>query len=238
MPNADFMMDLGMDFNMNVGMGSSTGAQETISGDPMKLDLDSFIFTDDDFNFFDDPPASAFPSSANLDTGNMFSAFDAPTALIPSPTVPTGLNAQGEVPSMSADTPWVSSRGPFASPTVSVFSHHNQNDTPAPDLVPASPSKSLATQSGPATPNVAFSTEGYLNAQPDSSMYGGLDQFDPVQFAVKHSLIDAKYTAGKFSTSKPIHKQLVGSFRVYSSNAAEKARLLFRCDGSKGQGGS
>ncbi|KLO17501.1 hypothetical protein SCHPADRAFT_925823 [Schizopora paradoxa] len=202
MANTDFMMELGMDFNMNVGMNSSAGVQDG-SGDPMKLDIDSFALTDDDFNFFDDPPTSAFPASATMDAGNVFSAFDEAAALIPSPNVPMAFNAH-EGQAAPLDASWVSSRGGgfFASPTVSVFSHNNPNDTPAPDLVPASPSKSLATQSGPATPNVAFSTENYLNAQSYTSTYG-LDQFDPVQFAPRHSLVDAKYTAGKFFLPSP-----------------------------------
>ena len=203
-PSNDFM-NLGepynMDFDMNVddiGAGGGGGTTSTVHAN---MDFeDGFIFTEDDFDFFDRPSGGARASRPI-----------APSVNESSGPPPVGSAAMGFSPSILGEgtfsmttvfTPAQQSSPFTASGTVDPFTPRFSELYQIQDLVPTGPDTALPSpgptpNSEPATPQVKLSLE-HKNGPVILSNF-----FDPIPFAQSHRLSDSKYHMGKFALPSP-----------------------------------
>lgn len=210
----DFM-GMNMDYDMGFGINSDPLGSGRIGGGSGggAFDMDDgFVFTDDDFNFFDGPTSHsratapppfvtslinpganlAYPSTSSL---NLPSAGEAIHVSGPGP--PT------EPPGQSS--PWI------PQPLGDAFEHRDTyENVPGdgmvpPELLPPTPSRTPASSSAPATPTVQLSDP--LDPLGDRKSYrphlGGIGVFEPIPFAASHRVADGKYVVGKFAPSSP-----------------------------------
>ena len=161
--SSDFMgvnMGLGTDYGMGTFENSHSGAG--IIGD-FNMDDSLGVFTDEDFNFFD-APSTQTRIPAPLMTTTIDNAIKAGEGLTPTAgPAPLGFSPQrlGD-PTISSGPgpPSAALRSPWP-PTLAVdddasrlFDPYSDSISPAPELVPPSPTRSTSTQSAPATPRV------------------------------------------------------------------------------------
>lgn len=203
-PPNDFMnlgeaYDMGFDMNVDdIGAGSGGGATSTGHAN---MDFeDGFIFTEDDFDFFDRPSGGARatrPIAPSLEVSSALPlAGSAPMEFSPS------ILGDGTFSVTTAFTPGQQQSSPFtangtADPFIPRFPelYHTQ------DLVPANtdvalPSPGPTPHSEP-TPQVKLS----LEHKKGSSILSNF--FDPIPFAQNHGLSDSKYHMGKFALPSP-----------------------------------
>lgn len=213
--NSDFIMDLGMDFNMNVSSVSevAVGGQSN----PMDVDVDGFgVFTDDDFNFFDGParPLTTAtvpppPEHVNVSSETGLTPAAGPAPLGFSPPYGVGLHLSGAGPSSitpghSHPSPWVPSvlTEAFETPRFTSMHGHDGDTPPAPELMPPSPTKSTSTHSDPLTPTVQFAAEADVYTRKPLLDFKSTI-FTPIPFAQSHRISDDKYVMGKFALPSP-----------------------------------
>lgn len=192
--------DMGFDMNVdNIGVGSGGGTTST--GHPNTDFEDGFIFTEDDFDFFDRPSGvarAARPVTHILDESSGFPlAGSAPMGFSPS------ILGDGTFSVTTAFTPGQQQSSPFtvggtADPFTPRFSELYRMQ----DLVPAGtdmalPSPGPTPNSGPTTPQVKLSLEHKRGPTILSNF------FDPIPFAQSHILSDSKYHLGKFALPSP-----------------------------------
>lgn len=198
-PPNDFMQlseayDMG--FNMNVdNIGAGSGGGTTSTGHANTDFEDGFIFTEDDFDFFDRPSGAARATRpiAHLleESSSIPLAGSAPVGFSPS------ILGDGTFPVTTTFTPGQqqSPPGGTADPFTPRFSELYRMQ----DLVPvctdiALPSPESTPNSEPTTPKVKLSLEqGSTN----------LSNYDPIPFAQSHLLSDSKYHIGKFALPSP-----------------------------------
>lgn len=198
-----------MDFNMNLDtIGGDTGNAGNPSTD-FDIDDGFGVFTDDDFNVFDDPAESKPQVAATVSVGRNVSI---PSGLVSSSGPPLGLS-----PPNLGDTLHISGPGPPSAglSQPSTWGTHQLGDifTPHPDsippeLLPPSPGKTPSSYSAPATPlaSLQFSeTPDPIISSRRKSFQSGLgpNDFGPIPFAASHRIADGKYAIGKFSLPSP-----------------------------------
>ena len=204
-PPDDFMnlgeaYDTGFDMNVDdIGAGGGSGTTSTVHAN---MDFeDGFIFTEDDFDFFDRPSGAARasrPIAPSLEeSSGLPLAGSAPMGFSPS------ILGDGTFSVTAAFTPGQQQPSPFTvsgpvDPSTPRFSelYHMQ------DLVPigtdmALPSPGPTPNSEPTTPQVKLSLEHAKGPAILSNF------FDPIPFAQSHRLSDSKYHRGKFALPSP-----------------------------------
>ncbi|KAG9317057.1 mediator complex subunit 13 C-terminal-domain-containing protein [Chiua virens] len=197
-PSTDFM-HLGeaydMAFNMNVdNIGAASGGRSTSTGHANMDFEDGFIFTDDDFDFFDRP------SGVARATRPVVPAPEEPSGLAHPASGPTGFS-----PSTLGDgsfTPGQHS-SPFANggiadastPRISEVYHIQDSASAGADAAPPSPGPTPNSQ--PTTPQISLSLENRKGPVAPSNF------FDPIPFAQSHISSDSKYHRGKFALPSP-----------------------------------
>ena len=202
-PN-DFMRlseayDMGFDMNVdNIGPGSSGGTTST--GHANTDFEDGFVFTEDDFDFFDRPSGItrvARPIPNFHDESSLPLAVSAPLGFPPS------IIGDGTFSAVAAFTPVQQQSSPFA-PVVNgdVFTPRFSELYRIQDLVPTGPDMVLPSpgptlDSEPTTPQVKLSLEHKQEPTIPPSF------FDPIPFAQSHILSDTKYHMGKFALPSP-----------------------------------
>ncbi|KZT66995.1 hypothetical protein DAEQUDRAFT_729591 [Daedalea quercina L-15889] len=213
--SSDFMavdMGLGTDFGMGTFGSSRSGAG--VVGD-FDMDDGLGVFTDDDFSFFDAPSVQS-RASAPLVTASVDSAIKAGEGLTPTAgpaplgfpplRVSDGALSSGPGPPsavFSNRSPWPQTHIPDSS-TPRLLSTAADLPSPAPDLIPPSPTKSASTQSAPATPRVLIADVQDGAVQQKGRYLGiGPSIFDPISFAPGHRSADSKYVFGKFALPSP-----------------------------------
>ncbi|PCH41643.1 hypothetical protein WOLCODRAFT_163279 [Wolfiporia cocos MD-104 SS10] len=208
-PNDFMSMDTGYDmgFNMNIG---SLGDSRSGGGDNGMFVLDDGleVFTDDDFNFFDAPttrnPAAPM-TPLQVDSLIKSEGLTPATGFGFSPQrIGDGIPLSGPGPPLSQPSPWT----PFAPAsgfnTQAVDFHPAIGIPPAPDLLPASPTRTLSSYSAPATPAVQLADpQESLGTGKANRLSLGPSIFDPIPFATSHRFADGKYTFGKFALPSP-----------------------------------
>lgn len=204
-PPNDFMnlgeaYDMGFDMNVdNIGAGSGGG---TTSTGHANMDFeDGFIFTEDDFDFFDRP------SGAARATRSIAPSLEEASTLPLAGSAPAGFSpsilGDGTFSVTTAFTPGQQQSSPFtASGTADPFIPRFSELYHMHDLVPAGtdmvlPSPGLTPNSEPTTPQVKLSLE-HTKVSAILSNF-----FDPIPFAQNHSLSDSKYHIGKFALPSP-----------------------------------
>ncbi|KAH0839535.1 mediator complex subunit 13 C-terminal-domain-containing protein [Lanmaoa asiatica] len=204
-PSNDFMSlgevyDMGFDMNVdNIGAGSGGG---TTSTGHANMDFeDGFIFTEDDFDFFDRPSGAARatrPIASSLEESSSLPfTGSAPMGFLPS------ILGDGTFPVATAFTPGQQQSSPFttggtADPFTPRFSelYHMQDLVPTgTDMTLPSPGPTLNSE--PTTPQVKLSLEHKKGPAVLSNF------FDPIPFAQNHILSDSKYHMGKFALPSP-----------------------------------
>jgi mediator of RNA polymerase II transcription subunit 13 len=204
-PPNDFMnlggaYDTGFDMNVDdIGAGSGSGTTSTVHAN---MDFeDGFIFTEDDFDFFDRPSGTARASrpiapSLEESSGPPL-AGSAPMGFSPS------ILGDGTFSVTAAFTPGQQQSSPFAAGgTVDPFTPRFSELYHMQDLVPtdtdmALPSPGPTPKSEPTTPHVKLS----LELQKGPAILSKF--FDPIPFAQSHRLSDSKYHMGKFALPSP-----------------------------------
>ncbi|TFY55040.1 hypothetical protein EVJ58_g8500 [Rhodofomes roseus] len=207
-------MGLGMDFNVGMGAFGNSRSGAGVVGD-FDMDDGLGVFTEDDFSFFDAPSVQN-RVTAPVVTASVENVIKAGEGLTPT----AGPAPLGFSPQRVGDGAGSSSPGP---PTA-VFSNRSSwpqglvtdgltphlfggtSDiiSPAPDLIPPSPTRTTSTQSAPATPSVQIcdTQEGPLQ-QKGRYLGIGPSIFDPIPFALGHRIADSKYAFGKFALPSP-----------------------------------
>lgn len=189
--------DIGFDMNVdNIGAGNSGG---TTSAGHANTDFeDGFIFTEDDFDFFDRPSGVARttrPVAHLLDVSSGLPlAGSAPMGFSPS------ILGDGTFSVATTFTPGQQQTSPFiaADPFTPRLSELYRMQ----DIVPACtdmvlPSPGPTPDSGPTTPQVKLSLEHKKGPTILSNF------FEPIHFAQSHILSDSKYHMGKFALPSP-----------------------------------
>jgi mediator of RNA polymerase II transcription subunit 13, fungi type len=194
--NEDFM-DMGMDFNM--GFVDNTGGGGGAYG-RVTMDFDD-AFTEDDFDFFDRPTASAskvVPIPIKME-GLTPAAGPASLGMDMSPPLfSDGLHLSG--PGPPNQSPWtMGSLGEGFTPRFTDHHHTGENIPPTPQLLPPSPGPTPPSLSAPTTPNVklAHRREHTIQARLGTSI------FEPIPFDPSHRIADGKYAVGKFALPSP-----------------------------------
>lgn len=204
----DFMnMDYEMDFDMDLGTMSGNPGGAGNAANDFGIDDGYGVFTDDDFNVFDDPtetkvaPTTVGDHPLSLPTA-LASTSGIPAPLgISSPSTGDPLHISGPGPpsaGLPTSSPWMTH------PLGDMFTPHSENIPP--ELLPPSPGKTPSSYSAPATPSVQLTDtrDPFLIAQQRSSHIGfGPSEFDPIPFAASHKIADGKYAVGKFSLPSP-----------------------------------
>ena len=204
-PPNDFMnlgeaYDTSFDMDVDdIGAGSGSRTTSTVHAN---MDFeDGFIFTEDDFDFFDRPSGAARTSrpiahSLEESSGPPL-AGSAPMGFSPS------ILGDGTFSVTAAFTPGQRQSSPFtASGTVDPFTPRFSELYHMQDLVPTGtdmvlPSPGPTPKSEPTTPQVKLS----LEHQKGPSILSNF--FDPIPFAQSHRLSDSKYHMGKFALPSP-----------------------------------
>ncbi|KAK7689058.1 hypothetical protein QCA50_007749 [Cerrena zonata] len=197
-------LDYSMGFNMNMGSMANTASVAGPTATNFGLDED-FAFTDDDFNFFDNPSVTTKnePSAANMDaTLSIFSTLASDTG---------SLSADFTSTVMHDNTHLSYSAPPLSTLSQPQTSHWLSNSlvdglTPsevvATDLhVASSPAKTPVSHSAPSTPSVQLSEQ--YSSQLTNRRKSGPEAFEPIPFAASHSTADHKYALGKFALPTP-----------------------------------
>ena len=203
----DVDMSLGADYSMGTFENSHTGAG--IVGD-FDMDDSLGVFTDEDFNFFD-APSSQTRTLAPLVTATIDNAIKAGEGLTPAAgPAPLGFSPQRFSDAITSTGPGppsapLSGRSPWPSALViddvtsRLFNPFSDSISPAPELIPPSPTRSASTQSAPTTPRVQITDTQHSLSQKDRYLGIGPSIFDPIPFAPGHRITDGKYAVGKFS---------------------------------------
>lgn len=212
--SSDFMgvdMSLGTGYDMGTFDNSRSGAG--IVGD-FEMDDSLGVFTDEDFNFFD-APSSHTRIAAPLMTTSIDNAMKAGEGLTPTAgPAPLGFSPQrlGDAITSSGPGPpsaSFSGRSPWPPALViddvasRLFNPFTDSISPAPELVPPSPTRSTSTQSAPATPRVEIADTQDSVQHKDRYLGIGPSIFDPIPFAPGHQITDGKYAFGKFALPSP-----------------------------------
>lgn len=221
----DFGMDMGMNFGMSMNLSGNSGAgsggaagrsgynDDTTQGMGLgsSSGMDFEDFTDDDFNFFDQPsthapalppqqPTSAItPASNSLQVTSppLFGDIQLSHPSGPGPPHPTPHSH----PTPALHAPW-SSNFPEGFTPRSV--EHLDSAVP-PELAPPSPGPTPpnGVEGGPLTPNVHLDHEARSHVF-DVTMDEPRKNFDPIPFAKYHRVADGKYApTGKFGLPSP-----------------------------------
>lgn len=208
--SGDFMgvdMSLGTSYDMGTFDNSRSGA---IVGD-FDMDDSLGVFTDEDFNFFD-APSSQTRITAPLMTTSIDNAMKAGEGLTPTAgPAPLGFSPQRlrDATTSSGPGPPFSGRSPWPPALVidevasRLFNPFSDSISPAPELVPPSPTRSTSTQSAPATPSVQIADTQENVRHTDRYLGVGPNIFDPIPFAPGHRITDGKYAFGKFALYSP-----------------------------------
>ncbi|KAF9446731.1 hypothetical protein P691DRAFT_761374 [Macrolepiota fuliginosa MF-IS2] len=230
MSGVDMSMDFGMDMGMNFGMsmemnlsgnsnsnsGSTAGRSGYNDDSARRMGLggssgmDFEDFTDDDFNFFDQPstqapvppPLQQPPASAVTPISN--------SQQVTSPPLLGGIHLSGPGPPHPTphSHPTPASHGPWSSNFPEGFtprSVEHMDSTIPPDLVPPSSDStpSDGADRGPLTPNVHLEHDAQPH-MPHTVVDEPRKIFGPIPFAKYHRVADGKYgPAGKFGLPSP-----------------------------------
>ncbi|KAH9928968.1 uncharacterized protein B0H18DRAFT_1117777 [Fomitopsis serialis] len=213
----DFMgvdMALGMDFTVGMGAFGNSRSGAGVVGD-FDMDDGMGVFTDDDFSFFDAPSVQS-RVTAPVIAASVENVIKAGEGLTPTAgPAPLGFSPQRVGDGMSASGPGPPSavftnRSPWPQGLVTegltphLFGNAGDIISPAPELIPPSPTRSASTQSAPATPRVHISDapEGPISLK---GRYLGIGPsiFEPIPFAHGHRIADSKYAFGKFALPSP-----------------------------------
>ncbi|KAF8131078.1 mediator complex subunit 13 C-terminal-domain-containing protein [Boletus edulis] len=202
-PPNDFMnlgeaYDMGFDVNVDeIGAGGGGGNTSTVHAD---MDFeDGFVFTEDDFDFFDRPSGASRASRpiAAPSLGESSGLAGAPMGFSPS------ILGDGTFPVTTPFTPSQQQSSPYTAngtmdPFTSRFSElYHMQDLMATGMDMALPSPGPTLSSEPTTPQVKLSLE-HKKGPAVLSNY-----FDPIPFAQSHRLSDSKYHMGKFALPSP-----------------------------------
>lgn len=205
-PPNDFMnlgeaYDMGFEMNVDdIGAGSGGGTTSTVHAN---MDFeDGFVFTEDDFDFFDRPSGAARatrPIAPSLEeSSGLAFAGSAPIGFSPS------ILGDGAFSVTTAFTPGQQQQSsPFtASGTTDPFTPRFSELYHMQDLVPAG--ADMALPSPGSTPNSELTTPQvklYLEHKNGPAILSNF--FDPIPFAQNHRLSDSKYHLGKFALPSP-----------------------------------
>lgn len=213
------MDNLMADITLGYGMGADKMLSKglaTISATQSQENFDSFgAFTDDDFNFFDDPIStslSAIPTytngpsaaesflsdpaiSSTVDTSeNLLKALNiesvSPTDFFSSLSVP--VIASNSLPPTPADPLNLATSKPSKNGDIKDIVFSTFGSTEAPDLAHSPSDRSSTSPTGPPTPDAFIIPSSELDQD---------DLFQPLRFRSHHQMADAKYMSGKFSSS-------------------------------------
>ena len=231
----DFMgvdMNLGADYGMGTFEDPHSGAG--IVGD-FDMDDSLGVFTDEDFNFFDAPSNQARITTP-LMTATIDNAIKAGEGLTPTAgPAPLGFSPQRLSETITSSGPGppsatFTSRSPWP-PTLVIddatsrlFNSFPDSMSPAPELVPPSPTRSASTQSAPATPRVQITDTQDTLPQKDRYLGIGPSIFDPIPFAPGHRITDGKYAIGKFALSSPSD----ADFRIEKANISHNGSWMLK----------
>ncbi|KAI5119634.1 hypothetical protein M0805_007897 [Coniferiporia weirii] len=203
----NLMMDLGMDFRMNIP--PPVTHRSDLNSGTVKVDLDSLgVFTDDDFSFFDDPvPANSVTYASGIPQFGQESLQQSGSPTSDEVLKTLGVSSLFEenflspVPDISEAvfSPDISSLWTTPKQADGVDTKGrgltSQDGLLAPELVPSSPDRPSSSPPGPATPDFSCVPESRAS-EPDLSR-----PFYPINFSNRFHSSDAKYTIGKFSNS-------------------------------------
>lgn len=197
-PSELMNLDIGYDmpFNMNVGDITGGGGGGAGGGSRMNIDFeDDITFTEDDFDFFDQPSSTSHAHSAPS------------TRFVPPVGPPTTLGFSSGLLSSRNH----SQSTPLAVPTVSSMPHTaiiTSTDTfipMGPDL--HSNAHDLASECTELLPSPEITPHAQsVAATPQTHQPMSLiatSTFDPIPFAQSHRLSDSKYDKGKFALPSP-----------------------------------
>lgn len=200
-PPNDFMSigedyDMGFDMNVDdIGAGSAGATTSTVHAN---MDFeDGFIFTEDDFDFFDRPSGASRTSRPVAPSLEESSGHPLGGPMGFSPSI------LGDGTFSMAFTPGQQQSPPFtASGNVDPFTPRFSDLCHLQDLVPTGTSMTLPSPGstpnlGPTTPQVKLSLEHKKGSAIVSNF------FDPIPFAKSHRLSDSKYHMGKFALPSP-----------------------------------
>ena len=201
-PPNDFMnlgetYDMGFDMNVDdIGAGGGGGTTSTVHGN---MDFeDGFIFTEDDFDFFDRPSGGGRASRP------IAPSLEESSGLPPAGSAPIGFSpstlGDGAFSVTTTFAPGQQQPSPFAaSGTADPFTPRFPEMYHMQDLVPTGADIVLPStpNSAPTTPQVKLSLEHTRGPVIQSNF------FEPIPFAQSHRLSDSKYHMGKFALPSP-----------------------------------
>ena len=207
-PYNNFDTGWNLDYSMGyMNMGSIANAAGDATQAATNFDLDEdFAFTDDDFNFFDNPSVTTKnePSSSTMDaTMSIFSTLASDAGSLSTDFTSTVMHDNTHLsysaPPMSAlsqpqTSHWLSNS--------LVDSLTPSGEVVATDLhVASSPAKTPLSHSAPSTPSVQLSEQ--YSSLLTNRRKSGPEAFEPIPFAASHSTADHKYALGKFALPTP-----------------------------------
>ncbi|KAI6142027.1 hypothetical protein BKA82DRAFT_2615317 [Pisolithus tinctorius] len=197
-PSELMNLDIGYDmpFNMNVGDITGGGGGGAGGGSRMNIDFeDDITFTEDDFDFFDQPSSTSHAHSA---PSTRFAPHVGPPTTLgfSSGLLSSGNHSQSTplaVPTVSSmpHTAIITSTDTFIPTGPDLHSNAHDLASECTELLP-SPEITPHAQSVAATPQTH---------QPMSLI--ATSTFDPIPFAQSHRLSDSKYDKGKFALPSP-----------------------------------
>jgi mediator of RNA polymerase II transcription subunit 13 len=215
MNDMDFVMnDIGLDFNLDMGPmanPSSTGAAVTPFNTTTATASIEDAFTDDDFNFFDqpsrpNPPLRQFASShaGSVVEPSTLSSTAFPGTAIGTRILPPNCRNLSDTHVMYSTTQ-LHTPGAFMDDFTprSIFDHIESG---LPGLLPSSPGPMPESHSVPCTPTVHLEFD--LSPKRPGAITEGLSRsnaglFEPIPFAAYHREVDDKYVVGKFALPSP-----------------------------------
>lgn len=197
-------LDYSMGFNMNMGSMANTAGDPGQTAASFGLDED-FAFTDDDFDFFDNPSVTTKnePSTSAMDaTMSIFSALASDPGPLSTDFTSTVMHDNSH---LSYSAPPMSA---LSQPQTSHWLANSLADGLTPSEVGAadlhvvlSPAKTPLSHSAPSTPSVQLSEQ--YSSLLTNRRKSGPEAFEPIPFAASHSTADHKYALGKFALPTP-----------------------------------
>lgn len=193
------MTQFNMEFDQNMDSALTSTGQQASAVDPLHaMELDLSMFTDDDFNFFDDQTTNSINLAVNQSNNSQeaMSTADPLSGLGISAVFSDNSHTSGMFTgAMTTDaqaSPWSPSK--FAEAFNTGASNFNTSFS-APELVPPSPDKSVSSVSGPTTPDVLYISD----AEAAQSWASNNDEpFNAIAFPDGIRNVDHKYKSGKF----------------------------------------
>lgn len=188
---SDFNMDFGHDTNTTIAnAGQHASAVDALQA----MDIDLSIFTDDDFNFFDDPSTSTISLSVNQTTEQASAAMDGMANSLSGLGISADFADASTISNLFSGTSLTADVQPWLTEAFNTSTSAFDTSFSAPELVPPSPDKSTTSTSGPATPHVLF----VLDIDAAQSSSSDDEPFNAIAFPDGIQKVDQKYRQGKF----------------------------------------